>query len=221
MIIETDRFGPFELKDSKIIDFPLGLPGFEDLTKFIILEIKETRPVYWLQSTENKYISLPIIIPFEIIEDYFIEIRETEMQELSVESKNDLLIMNVVVIPEDIRKMTVNLAAAHHYQRKDRKRKTNHHRCPGAACAFPYIQRDHELFEGGRGPMLVLSRKTVEAIAIGQDVTLEIIAIEGDRVRVGIRAPKEIRIFRKELLDETININKLAVNTPPISFKLP
>jgi flagellar assembly factor FliW len=111
MIIETDRFGPFELKDSKIIDFPLGLPGFEDLTKFIILEIKETRPVYWLQSTENKYISLPIIIPFEIIEDYFIEIRETEMQELSVESKNDLLIMNVVVIPEDIRKMTVNLAA--------------------------------------------------------------------------------------------------------------
>jgi carbon storage regulator len=69
--------------------------------------------------------------------------------------------------------------------------------------------------------MLVLSRKTGEAIAIGQDVTLEIIAIEGDRVRVGIRAPKEIRIFRKELLDETININKLAVNTPPISFKLP
>jgi len=52
-----------------------------------------------------------MIIPFEIIEDYFIEIRESEMLELLVENKNDLLIMNVVVIPEDIQKMTVNLAA--------------------------------------------------------------------------------------------------------------
>ena len=111
MLIETERFGPFELKDSKVIDFPLGLPGFEELHKFIILEISETKPVYWLQSTENKYIALPMIIPFEIIEDYFIEIRETEMKELHVESKNDLLIMNVVVIPQDIQKMTVNLAA--------------------------------------------------------------------------------------------------------------
>lgn len=111
MIIETARFGPFELNDNKIIDFPLGLPGFEDLHKFIILEISETRPVYWLQSTENKHIALPMIIPFEIIEDYFIEIRESEMQELRVESKNDLLIMNVAVIPEEIQKMTVNLAA--------------------------------------------------------------------------------------------------------------
>ena len=111
MIVETERFGPFELKDDKIIDFPLGLPGFEDLHKFIILEISETKPIYWLQSTENKYIALPVIIPFEMIEDYFIEIRDSELQELHVENQNDLLIMNVVVIPGELQKMTVNLAA--------------------------------------------------------------------------------------------------------------
>jgi len=69
--------------------------------------------------------------------------------------------------------------------------------------------------------MLVLSRKTGEAISIGQDVTLEILGIEGDRIRIGITAPKEIRIFRKELLDETININKAAIMTPVVNFKLP
>lgn len=111
MFIETERFGDFELKDSKVIDFPLGLPGFEELHKFIILEIGDTQPLYWLQSTENKYIALPTLIPFEFVEDYFIEIRDNEMQELNIESKNDLLIMNVVVIPDDITKMTVNLAA--------------------------------------------------------------------------------------------------------------
>jgi len=83
----------------------------EDLHKFIILEINETKPIYWLQSTENARIALPVIISFEIIEDYNIDIRENELEELRVESENDLLIMNVVVIPDDIKKMTVNLAA--------------------------------------------------------------------------------------------------------------
>ena len=67
--------------------------------------------------------------------------------------------------------------------------------------------------------MLVLSRKAGEAISIGQGVTVEVIAIEGDRIRLGIQAPKEIRIFRKELFKETADINKLAVKTPMISFK--
>lgn len=68
--------------------------------------------------------------------------------------------------------------------------------------------------------MLVLSRKTGEAISIGPDVTLEILGIEGDRIRIGITAPKEIRIYRKELLEETISINKAAIMTPAVNFKL-
>ena len=111
MYIETARFGSFDLKDSKVIRFPGGLPGFEELHEFIILEISETRPLYWLQSTENKYISLPVIIPFELMDDYFIEIRENELKGLQIENKNDLLILNVVVVPEDLAKMTANLAA--------------------------------------------------------------------------------------------------------------
>lgn len=66
--------------------------------------------------------------------------------------------------------------------------------------------------------MLVLSRKKGEALSLGQNITVEILGIEGDRVRIGIDAPKEIRIFRKELLDETININKIAAKTPTVDF---
>lgn len=111
MLIDTDRFGTFDTKDSKLIEFPQGLPGFEDLHNFIILEVGQTKPIYWLQSTENKYTALPVILTFEIIDDYYIDIRDNELEELFVESQNDLLIMNVVVIPEPIEKMTVNLAA--------------------------------------------------------------------------------------------------------------
>ena len=111
MLIETDRFGSFDTKDNKVINFPQGLPGFEELSSFIILEVPQTKPIYWLQSTEDKYIALPVILSFEILDDYYIDIRENELEELRVESQNDLLVMNVVVIPEKIENMTVNLAA--------------------------------------------------------------------------------------------------------------
>ena len=62
--------------------------------------------------------------------------------------------------------------------------------------------------------MLVLSRKKGESLAIGENVTIEILSVEGDRVRIGIEAPREVRIFRKELLDETIHMNKAATSTP-------
>lgn len=66
--------------------------------------------------------------------------------------------------------------------------------------------------------MLVLSRKAGEGITVNQDISIEILSIEGDRVRIGIQAPKEMRIYRKELLDQTIDLNRAAVNTPKISF---
>lgn len=111
MLIETARFGDFELNESKLIEFPSGLPGFEELNSFIILEINETKPLYWLQSTQNKHISLPVIIPFELLDDYYIEIRENELEGLHIKDKNDLLILNVVVVPNELAEMTANLAA--------------------------------------------------------------------------------------------------------------
>ena len=66
--------------------------------------------------------------------------------------------------------------------------------------------------------MLVLSRKPGEGIALNQDISIEILSIEGDRVRIGIQAPKDMRIYRKELLEQTIDVNRAAANTPAISI---
>jgi carbon storage regulator len=68
--------------------------------------------------------------------------------------------------------------------------------------------------------MLVLSRKTGEGIALNQDISIEILSIEGDRVRIGIQAPKEMRIYRKELLEQTVDVNRSAAKTPVVSFNI-
>lgn len=47
--------------------------------------------------------------------------------------------------------------------------------------------------------MLVLSRKINEAIQIGADIEVKVIAVEGDQVKLGIDAPKHIDIHRKEI----------------------
>ncbi len=66
--------------------------------------------------------------------------------------------------------------------------------------------------------MLVLSRKTGEGITLDRDIVIEVLSIDGDRVRIGIQAPKEMRIFRKELLEQTVDLNRAAANTPAVSF---
>lgn len=49
--------------------------------------------------------------------------------------------------------------------------------------------------------MLVLSRQRDESIMIGDDVEVTVVDIRGDKIRLGIRAPKEIPVHRKEVYD--------------------
>ena len=62
--------------------------------------------------------------------------------------------------------------------------------------------------------MLVLSRKTNESIVIDGKIFLNILRIEGDSVKVGVSAPKEVAVLRKEIYDEILESNKAASAVP-------
>ncbi len=47
--------------------------------------------------------------------------------------------------------------------------------------------------------MLVLTRKTGEAIQIGDDIEVTILSVKGDQIKLGINAPKNVEIHRKEI----------------------
>ena len=58
--------------------------------------------------------------------------------------------------------------------------------------------------------MLILTRKPGEIIVIGEDTFITVVEIKGNQVRVGIEAPREKRVFRKEIYDQIQAENKAA-----------
>lgn len=59
--------------------------------------------------------------------------------------------------------------------------------------------------------MLVLKRKISESIIINDEITIKIIGIEGETVKLGIIAPRDIQIFREELYNSIKSENKGSV----------
>jgi carbon storage regulator len=68
--------------------------------------------------------------------------------------------------------------------------------------------------------MLVLSRKLNETIRIGDDIRVTLLGIDGEKIKIGIEAPKSTKIFREELLEATTNTNLQALRAPVVSFDL-
>ena len=60
--------------------------------------------------------------------------------------------------------------------------------------------------------MLVLSRKIGQQIMIGQDITIKIVDVQGENLRIAIEAPKEIKIYRGEIYKAIVEENKQAIN---------
>jgi carbon storage regulator len=64
--------------------------------------------------------------------------------------------------------------------------------------------------------MLILSRKVDEKIMIGDDISISIIEIRGDQVRIGVDAPKKVKVFRQEVFEAIKAENKAAAESRPV-----
>lgn len=60
--------------------------------------------------------------------------------------------------------------------------------------------------------MLALSRKKNEAIVINNNIEITILEVKGDQVKIGVSAPKEVPVYRKEVYVQIQEANRAAVN---------
>ena len=111
MRINTTRFGEIEVDERLILDFVQPIFGYEDFSKYTIIEHDGNDMFQWLQCVENPELAFPVSIPgYFDIKDYIFEIDEATADLLQAKDAENLMIYNIVTIPSNNPKgATINL----------------------------------------------------------------------------------------------------------------
>ena len=101
MKIESPSFGTLEVTEDKIIEFPGGLPGFEDNHRFTLLhEEGGEGVVFQLQSVDDPAVALSITSPGRLGVNLEIALSDEEVDLLGMQDSNDAAVMVVVRKPD-------------------------------------------------------------------------------------------------------------------------
>lgn len=112
MKIKTTRFGDVEVSENLAFELKSPILGYPDELKFVLIEHKEDSSFKWFQSVESPELAFPVTIPGEWGIDYVYELPEATQEELEIECAEDILTLNIVLIPsENPRESTINLLA--------------------------------------------------------------------------------------------------------------
>jgi flagellar assembly factor FliW len=120
-LIQARAFGEIEVDERQIIDFPRGILGFQEHTRFALLDTSQP-PFYWLQSLTDTQTAFVLISPDVFRSDYelslvsqeldVIDVHQEEGGELITRSSGDaaeLLVFAIVTVTGDKESMTANL----------------------------------------------------------------------------------------------------------------
>ena len=114
MNVKTRHFGDVEIDDSKVITMDNGLFGFENYKKYVLLydsSSDEIPNIQWLQSMDEELLALPVMIPTTVVPGYNPTVEDETLASLGEWKEEDVSMLVTVTVPEDIKKMSINLKA--------------------------------------------------------------------------------------------------------------
>ncbi len=107
MQIETTRFGPVEVDESRLIEIPAGLLGFSSFKTFSLLQPDENGVFFWLQSVETPDLAFVVTDPALWVPDFQATIRKEQMEELGLNETGDAQVL--VIVNKREKSLTANL----------------------------------------------------------------------------------------------------------------
>ena len=81
MRVDTKAYGPIDVDERQLIEFPYGILGFEKLTSYVLLDAPQ-QPFYWLQSLDLVEVAFVLINPVIFRPDYSVEVPQEELEEI-------------------------------------------------------------------------------------------------------------------------------------------
>ncbi|EKS4342926.1 flagellar assembly protein FliW [Clostridium botulinum] len=111
MKLNTKYHGCIEYEEKDVIYFEKGIPGFEELKKFIIFPVKDNDVFSVFHSIEKEDMGIIVTSPFNIEKEYEIQLEKEQIANLKLQDEKDTLVLNTVTLNSDINKITANLRA--------------------------------------------------------------------------------------------------------------
>lgn len=109
MTVDTKAKGPVEVSDDHILSIPEGIFGFEDYTKYALVD-SDCDPFIWLQSVDKKDVAFLIVDPFLICSSYETDIDDESLSKIGISKPEDIIIMTIVTVPTGGAPITANFA---------------------------------------------------------------------------------------------------------------
>lgn len=122
MQIMTRAYGPVEIDEAQVFEFPYGIFGFEEHVRFALLDAHQ-KPFYWLQSLVDPQIAFILIQPEVFRASYDHGVTLADLEDLGTSSWEEILTFAIVTIPSDNGPMTANLQGPVFLNKRSRKGK--------------------------------------------------------------------------------------------------
>lgn len=111
MKIQTKYFGEMEIDRSKQIQFANGLPGFNEETEFVLLDMPNAPLFQVLQSVKTDYVAFITANPHALYPDYSFRLDDKTKEQLDIKSEKEVVVLSIITLKQPFEKSTMNLKA--------------------------------------------------------------------------------------------------------------
>ena len=193
-------FGEFQYTEDQVITFPAGLLGFPESRHYVLKANAQTAPVCWLLAVEDGGPELALIDP-ELVAPEFslkdIPLDSQLLEKLRCRNPEDLLRYAIVTLPENIKQMSMNLRTPIFIDPLTRRGieypKPGLEKKPVRCLIYRELIASRPEDKPG---LLLMMRKENETVEIGDEISIQVMEFTNGGVRLGITAPKHLKVSR-------------------------
>lgn len=109
MVFNSKVHGLIEYEEKDVLTFNKGILGFENLRKFILIDLKEYEPFKLFHSLEDDELGIIVTSPYEFFDKYEVKLNDDIIQYLGIKKPEEVIILTTVTLNSDPKKITTNL----------------------------------------------------------------------------------------------------------------
>ncbi|MCR4314996.1 MAG: flagellar assembly protein FliW [Planctomycetes bacterium] len=107
--VTTSRFGEVEIDENTIYEFPEGILGFPGARRYFLLENPSGGPFLWLHAVDSPHLAFIVCDPLTFKPNYKVPVKSEDLENIQLTDIGKAVVLVILVVPEDPRKMTANL----------------------------------------------------------------------------------------------------------------